>query len=559
MIGQLVDRVIGVFSPAWAASRMEHRATMSQIQALTGGKGGYFSALGTAQKNPRRQIGNHSENAIDPAQFPQLVNDAWEQYRTQPHFRAIVRSLSSKVLGRQGMLPNSQAVKRDGTAFEEFRAAAKKLWSQCQSGFDYRGKPGQGGKTLAGTQHLAFKTIMLSGEQLYTLRPINGAEQVARGLPVPITVQLIDPQRLADDAQLSGAEDGHVIYRGIELDTEGMRYRYWINDYRRSFGNVAQLDTQPKPYSAAQVYHVFLEEDEDQLRGTTWFAAALMPSRHRADLTYNVVKSSAMQACVVLSYSLSSGKSRFGAKGPEGADLTDPDGNTISHFSPAMTINTGKDGKVQMHSPSINISGYEGLIQSVARDEAAAVPGTKASTVTGDFRNSSFSSERSADNDIWPQIEVLQDWFSSHFCQPLYEAIVVAAVLDGYFDGIKGFSIAEFNKNRAAYLACSWQGPVARSINPVDDEKAAEARLRGVRSSPQRECAKQGAVFAEVLDEIAEAYEMIKSRGLPEVVFTSMMGLDTQDLLTTEPETPETTAAKANDGSGNNVPEKQAA
>mgnify|MGYP003477836167 FL=1 len=45
---------------------------------------------------------------------------------------------------------------------------------------------------------------------------------------------------------------------------------------------------------------------------------------------------------------------------------------------------------------------------------------------------------------------------------------------------------------------------------------------------------------------------MIKKAGLPEVVFNSMMGLDSKDLLTTEP-------ASVNDGSGNNVPENQAA
>lgn len=558
MIGNLVDRVIGVFSPAWAASRMEHRATMSQIQALTGGKGGYFGALGTNQKNPRRQVGNHSENAIDPAQFPLLANDAWEQFRTQPHFRKIVRALCSKVIGR-GLMPQSLAMSRDGKPLVEFRAKCKQLWEECQGAIDYRGKPGQGGKTLAGIQHLALKTIMLSGETLFQMRPISNAEQERRSLPVPMTIQLIDPQRLADDLTFTQMPNGHTFYRGIELDAEFMRHRYWLRNYSRTVGNVAQLETEAKPYSASKIYHVFLEEDEDQLRGASWFAAALVPSRNGGDLRFNVVRSSAMQACIVLSYALASGKTRFGAKGQENADLTDEDGNSITHFSPGMTINRGKEGKVEMHSPQINISGYEGLIQSVARDEAAALPGTKSSTVTGDYRNSSFSSERSADNDIWPEIEVIQDWFSSHSCQPMYEEIVVSAVAEGYFDGVPGFNVAAFNANRASYLRCVWQGPVPRSINPVDDEKAAEMRLRGTRSSPQRECAKQGVVFAEVLQEIKEAYAAIKAAGLPEVVFNSMMGLDTQDLLTTEPETPETTAAKANDGSGNNVPEKQAA
>ena len=45
-------------------------------------------------------------------------------------------------------------------------------------------------------------------------------------------------------------------------------------------------------YSAAEIYHVYLKDDDDQLRGTTWFAAAIMPARHGGDLRFNVVKPS---------------------------------------------------------------------------------------------------------------------------------------------------------------------------------------------------------------------------------------------------------------------------
>lgn len=552
MIGNLIDRAIGIISPAWAMRRMECRATMSQIQALSGGKGGYFPALGSQQKNPRPfSAGSHSENALDQAQFSLLAADAWSKHRLNPHFRKITRALCSKVVG-QGLRPHSQAATPDGKPLEEFRARAKKLWEDCQERIDFRGKPGRGGRTLTGIQHLALRTIMLSGEILFKMRPITEAEQKKRYLPVPLTIQLIDCQRLADDVAMAGVKDGHSYYRGIEFDSNRHRYRYWIRDYSNITGAVAELATVPQPYDANDIYHVFLEEDEDQFRGTTWFAAALMPARNGGDLRYNVVKSSAMQACVVLSYALATGKKRFGKNPVDSNDLVDDEGNTLTHFAPGMCINRGKDGKVEMHAPNINISGYEGLIQGEAREEAAAVPGTKSSTVTGDYRNSSFSSERSADNDIWPEIEVVQGWFCSNFCQPIYEALVTSAVLSGYFDGITGFNAAIFNANRASFLACKWQGPVARSINPVDDEKAAESRLRGCRSSPQRECAKQGVVFSEVLQEIKEAYDMIKKAGLPEVVFNSMMGLDSKDLLTTEP-------ASVNDGSGNNVPENQAA
>jgi lambda family phage portal protein len=551
MIGEIIDRVIGVFSPSWALDRIEKRATMSQLQALTSPKGGYFPALGSKAKYPR-SLGSHSENAIDQSQFPELSNAAWEKYRTDPHFRKIVRSLCSKVIG-PGMMPNSQARKPDGDPYEEFRSRAKQLWEDCQGAIDYRGKPGQGGETLAGLQHLAFKTIMLSGEELYLLHPINGAEQQARSLPVPITIQLIDPQRLADDLSGTRIEDGHIFYRGIELDSDRRRYRYWLKEYQANSSNINELDTIAEPYSAGRMYHVFLKEDEEQLRGTTWFAAALMPSRHGSDLRYNFVKSSAMQACVVLSYTLATGKSKLGRQARPNEDLTDDDGNTINYFSPGMCINKGKDGKVDMHSPNINIGGYEGLIASIARDEAAAVPGTKSSTITGDYRNSSFSSERSADNDNWPEIEVLQGWFSAHWCQPIYEAIVIAGVQDGYFDEVEGFSTELFNSNRAAFLRCTWQGPVARSINPVDDVQAAALRIKSGISTPQIEAQKLGLRVEDIIHQIREFQTMCEDAELPEVYVNNVLGLDTTDVVVTN----ETEAANANGGA--NVAEKQAA
>lgn len=550
MIAETIDRVVGLFSPQWAEHRRNARAMMSQLQAISGGKGGYFAALGSLLKNPRQPRGNHSENAIDSAQFPLLANSAWDRFRIDSHFKKITRSLCAKVIG-QGLMPNSQARQRDGSPFTEFRSRAKQLWQDCQGSIDYRGKPGQGGETLVGLQHIALRTVMLSGETLFCLKPIDGSEQASRSLPVPITLQLIDCQRLADDVVAGKIEDGHQFHRGIELDTEGMRYRYWLKNNRRLARTVTDLDTEPSPYSAASVFHLYAKDDDEQLRGTTWFTAALMPNRHGSDLRFNVVKSSAMQACIVLSYSLAGGKTKFGKQPSSTDNLTDEDGNPLTHFAPGMCINRGKEGGVEMHSPNINISGYDGLIASTARDEASAMPGTKSSTVTGDYRNSSFSSERSADNDVWPEIEVIQGWFGSHFCQPIYEAIVVSGVTHGYFDGIPGFSKSEFNSNRAAYLSCTWQGPVARSINPVDDVQAAALRIKSGVSTPQIEAQKLGLRIEDLINQIREFRVMCEAAGLPEVYVNNVLGFDTMDVLQTN----ETKAAKE----GKNVPEEQAA
>jgi capsid protein len=243
-----------------------------------------------------------------------------------------------------------------------------------------------------------------------------------------------------------------------------------------------------------------------------------------------------MAACFVGSYSKPTGATRVGLSqsatpvhtSPDGSDLTDADGNTITKIQPAMLINTGKDGKFELHSPNQPNMNPEGFVQHLQRQTAGAMPGVKSSTITGDYRNSSFSSERSADNDAWPELHDVQEWFASSFCQPIYESLIRAAVLAGFFDGI--ISAAEFQASPGRFSAANWQGPVALSINPTDDAKAASLRIKGGLSSLQMECAKQNVNWRTVIDNIAEMREVAAARGIPEVVMNNILGVDPQAL-----------------------------
>jgi capsid protein len=152
------------------------------------------------------------------------------------------------------------------------------------------------------------------------------------------------------------------------------------------------------------------------------------------------------------------------------------------------------------------------------------LPGTKSSTVTGDYRNSSFSSERSADNDAWPEINIVQEWFASSYCQPIWETILRTAIMEGYFDGI--VSAYEFQSAPGRFSAANWQGPVALSINPKDDAASAAARVKGGISSVQMECAKVNVNWRDVLNDHAELYAVAKEKGIPDVVVANMLGIE---------------------------------
>jgi len=530
----ILDSVVSFFSPAAGLRRLEARASLKQINKLFGTPRGPYAAANINRLNAIRNI-VQKENEVSGDRIDFLRAQSWELYRDNPSARKIVRSLEAKVIGK-GMHPESLAYEVDGTPNVPFRQRAMQLWEELQSGFDSRGMPGKGGLTMGCQQRLALRTTILSGDTLYRIKPITNAEQKRRNLPIAVVAQLVDTCRLADESDVPGADlpSGNTLFRGIELNSNNERVAYWIK-------NTSILDSAATPAKATRVPvekmgHLFLEEDIDQLRGVPWFASAILRARRTDDLEYNVLTASAMASCMVAAYSKPTGSTRLGLNpsadssvSADGSDLTDSDGNQITKIQPGMVVNKGKDGSFELLSPNQPNMNPEAFVQHLQRGTASALPGTKASTVTGDYRNSSFSSERSADNDAWPEIQIVQEWFAANYCQPMWETILRTAIMEGYFDGI--VSAEDFQSAPGRFCAANWQGPVALSINPKDDAAAASARISGGLSSLQMECAKINTNWRDVLNDVAELYSVAAEKGIPPEVINNIMGVDSQDQL----------------------------
>ena len=531
----ILDSVIGFFSPSAGIRRMEARATLNQVNKLLGTAKGPYAAANLNRLNALSSV-VQKENEVSGSRLDFLRAQSWDLYRDNPSCRKIVRSLEAKVIGK-GMHPESLAINVDGKPNTLFRERAMQLWEELQSGFDSRGLPGKGGLTMGCQQRLALRTVILSGDTLYRIKPITQAEQDRRNLPVPIVLQLVDSCRLADESEIHTHQlrDGHFIFRGIEFNANNERVAYWVK-------NTNIIDSARTPATATRIPiekmgHLFVEEDIDQSRGVPWFSSAILRARRTEDLEYNVLTASAMASCMVAAYSKPGGAPKFGlnqsteynSASADGTDLTDSDGNTVNKIQPGMVINKGKDGSFELLSPNQPNMNPEAFVQHLQRGTASAMPGTKASTVTGDYRNSSFSSERSADNDTWPEIQIVQEWFASHYCQPIWETILRTAIMEGYFDGI--VSAEEFQTDPGRFCAANWQGPVALSINPKDDAGAASARIAGGLSSLQMECAKINTNWRDVLNDVAELYAVAAEKGIPPEVINNIMGVDAQDQI----------------------------
>jgi lambda family phage portal protein len=514
--------MIGIVAPRAALARMSARQLSWTMESWGyNGPGGYDG--GKKNRLTKGWMGrNLNENAVPRGQIDQLRWNSWELYRNNPHARKICRTLEAKVIGR-GLKPESQANRSDGSPHNEFREAVNRLWTSLAEKLDVRGRPGQGGLHIADLQKLALRSAVLGGDCLYSLKRASPAKALELGLTIPLQIRLIHAQRLANITQAAAAGNGNnQVYHGIELDEDGRRVAYYL--YERHPAEPFWGVMVPQRWPASTIGHLYFSDDIDELRGTPWFAAALLQMRDTQDYQYNELKASALAACIVLGYRRASGQTTGPSiSPPEQWDLTDADGNKINHIQPGMLLDLGMNGEIDGFNPARPNTSAEAWINHLIRSTATALPGVKGSTLTGDYRNSSFSSERSADNDAWPELEGVQDWVAFNFLQPIFQEIVRTALLTGYFDGV--VSDSEFADNEESFTSAHWQGPVALSINQVDDAKASSLRVAGAQSSPQIEAAKTGSNWRRILRDVAEYRREALAQGLPEQWIDSIFGV----------------------------------
>lgn len=243
-----LDRAIAVVSPGWALERVNARATLSQVLASSSNSLGYSAGRITVYDKGRVSTGTRAENAVDPSQFGRLRHKAWQLYRENKHGRKIVRSLVAKSVGSTGLVPDPMPMLPDGTVHARARDSIRNVWREWCKSSDSKGRPGQGGQTFAGLQQTALRSVILSGELLYRMRVVNSLEQDRRRLSLPIVVQMVDIERLADDMHGVAVEAGHTLFRGIELDGDNERYAYWIYDVMAGVNIASPTASKAEPF-----------------------------------------------------------------------------------------------------------------------------------------------------------------------------------------------------------------------------------------------------------------------------------------------------------------------
>lgn len=510
-----IDDLVAVFSPARAASRAAARFEYLSIRQ-------YLNA-GKKDRTSQRARAGSSSDIANVTEVTQARFNAWELYHNNPYARKAVETIIAQVWGTGGK-PTPLATKPDGEKHDKFNAAALKLWEEVNTKLCYRGVPGRGGMTRDQMIAMTLRLNILSGEELLRRMAISDTKAKSIGSPIQIQFDSIQAERLSEMIDtLAPNAAGNLVYRGIETNADGVRIAYHVEKANPADPKAVAGFGETIRIPADEIIHAFLPYSPSQTRGVTWFAPASVMLSNVSDSIDNVSMSMKAQSCIALAV-----KRQNRAYGglptlatPTGSSSTDGDGNAITRMQPGMVLNLGSMDDIHGFSPSVNAGNTDAFMAFLLRGFAGSLPGVKSSTITGDYRESSFSSERSAENDAWRMIEAIQVWLFETVCQPMWDAVIEAGFQSGYFanEARGNLTMEYYRRNRANLLRCAWEGPVAKSINPAVDSKASEMDVATLRSNQVIECNNIGLEARQVayaqVDYLADVRDYCKSKDVP--------------------------------------------
>lgn len=473
----LLDSAIGWVAPNWGLKRAHARKVLRTYQ-------GAESNRLTGSKRPKNQSAD--SEMLGP--FGADAARAWARsfVRDNPYACGVVETIATAVVGC-GIHAQSMVEDSDGDDVEQINDARDKVWSEFCETCDINGE-----LNFAEIQFLSLREIVESGEVLIRMRSVR-----MDGRPVPLALEMIDADRLAIDRDtFAYKETGNRVIRGVEMDERGKPLAYWIYPEHPNSPYIAKSRT-PNRIPADEIIHLYRKDRVGQSRGVTWFAPVLSPIRDLGVYIDNELQASAISSCYTTAITTEgpAGNLSPGA----GEDTTDDAGNSLEWLEPGLVVRLKPGEKVEGINPGRPNSGAEPWINLMVRNIGVGV-GLGYEKVSRDYSRTTYSSARTAELEDRRRFKRFQRFIIAHLCQRVWDRFCEAAASVGKLTDSGTFPIlSELLEDRRALTPVTWQVPEWEWVDPQNEQAAAVSAIENNMSTLQRECAKLGISWREVL------------------------------------------------------------
>lgn len=478
---------------------------------------------------------SHTAAKSDVEKIINMRNNAYDLWRNNSYARKAINAITAQVVGT-GLRPSSLAQTRTKEPLDAFRADSEFLWELFSECPEFRSVAGAGCPKFCDVEGIIVREVILGGEVLIRRRFLTPQQMARQGKFIPYAIEIISGERLSDDRFFLGTPDtvpqDSYIYRGLEFNSQDEITHYWINDNHPDdprTGATGRFTTHR--VNAREIRHVYHREFSEDFRGVTWLAPVVRDLKDVGDYKENELVGAAVGACVALAITKQAGSVRPTLNARSGETNTDDDNNAITRMQPGMVMHLNEGESIEGFNPQRSAGNTAIFVDHMLQGTSSGLPGVKSSTLTANYKNSSFSSERSADNDAWRVTEMFQKWLSGTVHQPIWNDVIEVGIASGWFKNLdrrklfKATTAVESNLEMLLLGRASWQGPVKQSINPKDDEEASEIAMRTGTSSLIVEAAARGRNWRNNLDDMVTVVNYAEKIGIPEEYINQLLGI----------------------------------
>ncbi len=338
-------------------------------------------------------------------------------------------------------------------------------------------------------QVLAIKSLIRNGEFIHLPVMEERADN-----KFSLKIQDIKPERLSTPTD---KQNEPLLCEGIELNLQGVPKRYWIYSPKPNVV-LNPLVRQAKDYQVISanighrkgIFHVFMAEYEEQLRGISALSAGIKFFKHFNDaIDYEL-----MAQVIAASFPVFISQEKQ-EQLPYGVHQDQENTDRYYQNIEPGTILYGNPGErpeiLESKRPSQNFINFAELMIRVF----SASLGLPYEEVSKDFSKTTYSSARAALLEAWKIYAFYRDFFVKQYCQPFWNMVMEEAYLRGYLRFPKHI---DFYRDRHFLCNCRWVGPARGYIDPVKEITANILAIKNNLMSCSESIAERGGDLEEV-------------------------------------------------------------
>jgi len=388
-----------------------------------------------------------------------LRNRSRELCRDSAYAKRAKVIVQNNVVGA-GIGLQAKVITTRGGLFHRINDSIEAAWStwSCKDACDTGGR-----LDFEDLERQLMGQVFEAGEILIRLhrRPFGSSR-------VPLALEVIEPERIADEFQPGPTGAANAVRLGIECDAFRRPVAYWIRTlHPGELRLTAEQPSRVERVPADDILHLHLIDRWPQTRGVPWLHAAARRLNDMDGLGEAEIVAARAAACYMGFIETPNGDpTSYGDPQPDGSRQVQMEAGLIEELKAGEKFNFAAPNR-----PNAQLDPFMRLM---LREVAAGV-GASYESLSRDYSQSNYSSSRLSlldDRDLW---RMLQRWFIRNLRLPLYREWLRAAVMAR---AIPGISVEAYALQPEAFEAVRFK---PRGWSWVDPTKEVEAYKEAVR------------------------------------------------------------------------------